>query len=203
MTVHDGICVKWCYGDFTSLPAKVVFLFNISKVLEFMDTVFIILRKRELIFLHYYHHLVTFLFCWYMNLFAAQYNCGPYLFALMNYGVHTFMYFYYFLRSLNIRPPFDVLITIAQIIQMVGGMVILYVMAQCPSYDYYGIVFGWSIYFSFFLLFCQVFFKRYVSSDSKKANIPPKKNAGEMAGKKNAGMNNTRPGKVSQEKKKN
>ena len=34
-------------------------LFCLSKVPELLDTLFIVLRKRPLIFLHYYHHIVT------------------------------------------------------------------------------------------------------------------------------------------------
>ena len=33
------------------------FLFPLSKLFELVDTVFILLRKRNVIFLHWYHHL--------------------------------------------------------------------------------------------------------------------------------------------------
>ena len=39
-------------------------LFIISKIPELIDTVFIVLRKKPLIFLHWYHHVTVLLYCW-------------------------------------------------------------------------------------------------------------------------------------------
>ena len=39
-------------------------LFIFSKVPELVDTVFIVLRKKPLIFLHWYHHVTVLLYCW-------------------------------------------------------------------------------------------------------------------------------------------
>lgn len=39
-------------------------MFVFSKVPELGDTVFIILRKRPLIFLHWYHHVTVLLYTW-------------------------------------------------------------------------------------------------------------------------------------------
>ncbi|KAJ1630196.1 GNS1/SUR4 family-domain-containing protein [Pavlovales sp. CCMP2436] len=41
-----------------------VMLFCLSKVPELVDTGFIVLRKKPLHFLHYYHHATVLLFCW-------------------------------------------------------------------------------------------------------------------------------------------
>eukprot|EP01035_Chromulina_nebulosa_P018716 gene18716-24477_t len=42
------------------------FLYNIAQILDFMDTIFIVLEKRwgQLSFLHVYHHTSIFLFYW-------------------------------------------------------------------------------------------------------------------------------------------
>ena len=40
-----------------------VALFIYSKVPELIDTLFLILRSREVIFLHWYHHITVLLFC--------------------------------------------------------------------------------------------------------------------------------------------
>jgi hypothetical protein len=144
---------------------KLVFIFNVSKIFEFMDTIFIVLRKQPLIFLHYYHHLVTMLFCWYANqqgILVA--NCGPYFFSLMNYGVHMTMYAHYALRAMGMRIPgfLSMAITIAQIVQMVGGMTVLYYMGSCSLVNQTLQYFGWALYISFFVLFVWFFMNRYI-----------------------------------------
>ena len=39
-------------------------LFILSKPFELIDTAFIVLRKKPLIFLHWYHHVTVMIFCW-------------------------------------------------------------------------------------------------------------------------------------------
>ena len=97
-----------------------VTLFIISKVPELIDTMFIVLRKKPLIFLHWYHHVTVLLFCW--SSFATTSGSGLY-FVAMNYTVHALMYGYYCLQALNICPKWfpTVLITISQITQMFIG----------------------------------------------------------------------------------
>ena len=40
------------------------FLFTVSKIVELGDTIFIILRKQKLIFLHWYHHATVMVYVW-------------------------------------------------------------------------------------------------------------------------------------------
>lgn len=97
-----------------------VMLFIFSKTPELGDTLFIVLRKKPLIFLHWYHHVTVLLFCW--NAYATAAGSGLY-FVAMNYTVHALMYGYYCLQALNLCPKSfpPALITLAQIAQMLVG----------------------------------------------------------------------------------
>jgi hypothetical protein len=52
--------------------------------------VFIVLRKRDLQFLHWYHHVTVLIFCW--NSFVTESAAGLWFIA-MNYTVHLFTFF--------------------------------------------------------------------------------------------------------------
>lgn len=64
-------------------------MFTMSKALELGDTLFLILRKRPVIFLHWYHHAMTFTFSQITyNELQAWARWG----AILNLIVHTIMY---------------------------------------------------------------------------------------------------------------
>ena len=100
-----------------------VTLFIFSKIPELIDSVFIVLRKRPLIFLHWYHHVTVLLFCW--SSYSTMAASGLY-FVAMNYTVHALMYGYYCLQALNMCPKSfpAVLITISQVTQMLVGTIV-------------------------------------------------------------------------------
>ncbi|KAK6751806.1 hypothetical protein RB195_003307 [Necator americanus] len=90
------------------------------------DTVFIVLRKRPLMFLHWYHHILTAVYAFYSHPHTPGFNrYGIYL----NFTVHAFMYSYYFLRSMKISLPglgtIAKFITTLQIFQFVVSCAIL------------------------------------------------------------------------------
>jgi len=163
--ISDSICGLWCYS--LGKPSQWIFFFNLSKIAEFVDTVFIVLRKRPLIFLHYYHHVVTMLFCWYLNQHGHYIGCNGFYFASVNYIVHTFMYAYYGFRSLGLNPGFEMMVTISQISQMIFGIVILLISLTCERKDLFGIYSGLAMYFSFFILFLQLFAGKYTQNPKK------------------------------------
>ncbi|XP_016995624.2 very long chain fatty acid elongase 4 [Drosophila takahashii] len=77
--------------------------FYISKILEFADTAFFILRHKwsQLSFLHVYHHSTMFAFCW---IFIKWLPTGStYVPSLINSFVHVIMYSYYALSVLGPR----------------------------------------------------------------------------------------------------
>ena len=156
-----------CQNATDSIRAFWTFAFCLSKIAELGDTVFLVLRKRPVIFLHWYHHITVLMFTWNACAQAAAFGR---LFMLMNFTVHSFMYTYYALQSIKIRAPrfVSMSITTMQILQMVGGIAtILYAQRQLSSgrmcQVQEGIITsGLVMYGSYFVLFVKFFLSAYV-----------------------------------------
>jgi len=67
-------------------------LFILSKFPELLDTFFIVIHKKPLIFLHWYHHITVLLYCWHSYVTTSP---SGLFFVVMNYSVHAVMYGYY------------------------------------------------------------------------------------------------------------
>ena len=112
-------CNAFDLGAGPAMPA-VVWLFMLSKVVDFMDTVLIVARGKwaQLSFLHCYHHATIFAMFWLTVAGAAQ---GDVFFpVLINSIVHTLMYLYYLLAALGARPSWGRYLTQFQMVQFVG-----------------------------------------------------------------------------------
>jgi len=144
-----------------------VLLFTLSKLVELGDTMFIVVRKQPLIFLHWYHHLTTLIYCW--NSYAEQTGTGRW-FVAMNYCVHSLMYSYYALRAMKFKVPRFVMVTITslQILQMfvgvgLNGYVFRLKIGGFPVHQTWrNFVFVAVMYASYFLLFSNFFYRTYV-----------------------------------------
>ncbi|CAO2813252.1 unnamed protein product [Amaranthus hypochondriacus] len=103
------------------------YIFYLSKILEFIDTLLIILSKsiKRLSFLHVYHHSTVLIMC-YIWLYTSQ-SLFP-IALVTNASVHTVMYAYYFMCTVGIRPSWKRLVTDCQIIQFVFSFCISGVM---------------------------------------------------------------------------
>jgi len=149
--------------------------FVLSKVIELGDTVFIVLRKQPLIFLHWYHHFTVLVYSFYTY---SQHSGPGRWFCVMNYVVHSFMYSYYALRAAKINVPkfVNIAITSMQIIQMtLGTGVCIY--AYYLKYQgvfchitYDNLHCGLLMYISYFLLFGNYFFHTYLKSKQPAVN---------------------------------
>lgn len=142
-------------------------LFILSKLPELIDTVFIVLRKRTLLFLHWYHHVTVLLFCW--HAYATEAASGLY-FVTMNYTVHAIMYAYYCAAAFNVVPKgFPAwIITIGQITQMIVGTFVCsaswYYYSQgvtCHN-EYNNLVAGALMYGSYLYLFLEFAYHRFL-----------------------------------------
>jgi len=175
--INPGLVNEWINGigisrELCTLDHEVqpwLFLFIFSKIPEFADTFFIMLRKKPLILLQWFHHVTTMWFCW----LAVSLNLpNGATFSGMNLFVHSIMYTYYGCSALRIFWPqwARITITVLQILQMFGGMAaIIHNLIVCPGPNTAVYLGGLAMYASFALLFMELFYKNYC--------IPQKKGA--------------------------
>ncbi|KPI90849.1 long chain polyunsaturated fatty acid elongation enzyme-like protein [Leptomonas seymouri] len=80
--------------------AKLIWLFYVSKVVEWVDTLIMLLKQNyhQVSFLHVYHHATIFAMWWLATLKAPAGEA--YYSAMVNSGIHVVMYGYYFLTLL-------------------------------------------------------------------------------------------------------
>ena len=131
---EDTVCrsAHVSYGAGASGFAAAIFV--ISKIPELLDTVFLVLKKKEVQFLHWYHHCTVLVFCW--NSFVTESAAGLW-FVAMNYTVHSVMYMYFALSTLRILPGLipAPLVTTMQILQMAIGTAVV---SACLYLNRYG-----------------------------------------------------------------
>ncbi|CEF70822.1 Elongation of very long chain fatty acids protein [Strongyloides ratti] len=148
--------------------------FALSKVAELFDTIFLVLRKRKVIFLHWYHHVVVLIYSWNS---AVELTAAGRWFIFMNFSVHSIMYSYYALTSIGLRFPkiVSMAVTILQTSQMLIGVAIscsvyylrsVINMIPCQQ-SYENLTLCFSIYLSFAILFMNFFIKSYFSRKDK------------------------------------
>eukprot|EP01041_Mallomonas_annulata_P002021 gene2021-3930_t len=97
--------------------AFILYIFYLSKILDFFDTFFIIAEKKwkQLSFLHVYHHTTIFLFYW-LNV-NVGYDGDVYLTIVLNGLIHTVMYTYYFVSLHTKDIWWKSALTMSQMIQ--------------------------------------------------------------------------------------
>jgi elongation of very long chain fatty acids protein 4 len=85
--------------------AFVLHVFYLSKILDFADTVFMIVKRnwRQVSFLHVYHHASIFLVYW-LNA-NTNYDADIYFTIVLNGIIHFVMYGYYLATAFNVVVP--------------------------------------------------------------------------------------------------
>jgi hypothetical protein len=151
------------------------FLWVVSKIPELIDTLFIVLRKKPLMFMHWYHHAVTGYFA-----FVTFYEDNAYMIWVvwLNYFIHSFMYSYYCARALNykIPPQFAQLLTGAQIVQflithaVMGHLLVLMMNNPSNKYavTYKGFAIGAVMELSYLMLWFRFYYISYIRGGGKK-----------------------------------
>jgi len=176
---HHSVCEPAVNWYVQQAPGFWVMLFIYSKIPELLDTILLVLMKKEIIFLHWFHHWTVLLYCWHS--FATRISAGGW-FVGMNFLVHSFMYFYYFAMMMGFRNlcrRFNKFITTIQIVQMFGGSGILIYAAYakytgvCET-NWANIKMGLVMYVVYAILFIQLFVNLYVRKTGRSGS-PTKK----------------------------
>jgi hypothetical protein len=143
--------------------------FVISKYIEFGDTVFLAIMHKKILFLHWYHHILT-AYCTTVLIFQKE-PIGL-LFLLMNAIVHSIMYFYFFVSQYSNKLNFiKKSITILQTVQMFGGLILIAITyyytfmrkSECnDNYPLWSLTRVFLMYLSYFVLFVKLYCDLYL-----------------------------------------
>lgn len=152
--------------------ATCCWLFYLSKVFDFFDTILITCRKKwnQFTFLHTYHHVSVLLIMWINT--SVGYDGDVYFVVAINAIVHFFMYLYYFFASIKIRVPifFKIGLTYLQMKQffliMLPGICVFFFNVQC-SYPKRIVALSCLYCFSLFILFLNFSIHTYILKKKK------------------------------------
>jgi len=179
LAYRNDYSMKPCiaYSRDNPVIANLLWLFYVSKVWDFWDTIFIVLGKkwRQLSFLHVYHHTTIFLFYWLNTI--MNYDADIYLTIILNGFIHTVMYTYYFI-CMHTRDPktgksipiwWKSSLTMMQLFQFVTmmsqGIYLLFTGCNQTSPR---VVVAYVVYIlSLFFLFAQFFVASYMKKPKK------------------------------------
>uniref|UniRef100_A0A914KW63 Elongation of very long chain fatty acids protein n=1 Tax=Meloidogyne incognita TaxID=6306 RepID=A0A914KW63_MELIC len=174
LTKH-GLVYSICHScNPDSVAAFWSLLFAFSKIVEFGDTLFIVLRKRKLIFLHYYHHAAVFVYTIHSG---TEHTAPGQAFISMNFLAHSAMYSYYTAKSCGIKVPriIAMAVTSIQTAQMFLGVAVSTLVLKLKLLDGYrcqqswaNLILAFAIYASFALLFVRFFVDAYLHRNRKR-----------------------------------
>ncbi|BAT86786.1 Elongation of fatty acids protein [Vigna angularis] len=150
------------------------YVFYLSKFLEFLDTLFIILSRstRRLSFLHVYHHSTVVL----MSYLWLQTSQSLFPVALLtNASVHVVMYAYYFLTALSFRPSWKRAVTDFQILQFLFSFAISALMLHYHFTSGCSGIWGWCFNALFNASLLALFLNFHLKSYANRRNTADKR----------------------------
>lgn len=150
-------------------------IFLYSRILELIDTVWIILRKknRQITFLHVFHHSFVLLMTWFYFKIAPGGSSA--MFPIVNGIVHSVMYTYYILSTFETIKPYlwwKKYVTTIQLIQFIILGVHFSAAALTPNCQYPRILSltGLAIAGMFFSLFIAFYRETYLQNQRNLQN---------------------------------
>ncbi|KIJ61750.1 hypothetical protein HYDPIDRAFT_115567 [Hydnomerulius pinastri MD-312] len=123
---YGSLCASEAYTQRLEFYLMLNYYF---KYYEFIDTIFLAMKKKPLAFLHVYHHAATAVLA-FVQLNARATVC--WVAAFLNLGVHVIMYYYYFATAGGAKLWWKKYLTTIQICQFV----IILAAAAFASYQY-------------------------------------------------------------------
>ncbi|KAG1052514.1 hypothetical protein G6F43_005363 [Rhizopus delemar] len=121
---HQGFLAAICDQSSWTQPLELLYYLNyLVKYWELIDTIFLVLKKKKLEFLHYYHHSLTMVLCY------SQLNgktSVSWVVITLNLAVHVLMYYYYFRTAAGAKIWWKKYLTTMQITQFVIDLNIVY-----------------------------------------------------------------------------
>lgn len=118
---HESVCLTDIRHSYLYQPhGRWIFYFQLSKLVELGDTLFLMLRGKDIAFLHWYHHIITLGFGYVQCL---RLDTTFEWIAVMNLFIHTWMYSYYALTAFHPnKSRGNKWLTRLQILQMFHGL---------------------------------------------------------------------------------
>ncbi|KAJ7080442.1 putative FEN1-fatty acid elongase [Mycena epipterygia] len=168
--IVDAICAEESWTE----KLELYYRFNYTlKYVELLDTVFLVLSKKKLRFLHVYHHSSTIFLC-YVQL--RDRSAMSWVAITGNLFVHVILYYYYFITSNGYQPSWKKHLTALQITQfLVVGSTVLSASTvshfsathKTCSITPFAASVGAFILSSYLLLFVEFYFTAYVKKARK------------------------------------
>ncbi|KAL9651661.1 hypothetical protein ABK040_001606 [Willaertia magna] len=99
------------------------FVYHVSKYYELIDTLLIILKRKPLITLHIFHHVMMVWITW--SWLVDDWFVGGWWCILVNSLIHTVMYYYYLRTAQGYTLKWKTILTAGQIIQLFSGFLLV------------------------------------------------------------------------------
>ena len=171
-TYMDGRYSSWKAAACQMTPMSGIygfanFVYLVSKIWEWVDTFILVVTKKHVITLHWFHHMTTF------TMAALTHNFPVGGFAWLNCLIHTVMYLHYYSPVRWARP----FITSGQLIQFVIVLTIHVYSYLNPAtcFDMAPVMGEWlfcfTVVFGFFVMFVLFFIEEYISPKKKEKKV--------------------------------